>query len=248
MLLDDPYFKLLVLDKTNKPNLLCYLAMHQCVAEKPIEPESWCSFEEKDFGLRIVNHCLRKGHHSILEHPSISFLVQNYPHEVMVQMTRHRMLSFSVQSQRYTGKYLVSLGKKILNNDFNDSELHKYFYIRPIGEYKDRTGTYYKQTLESIEYQSKIIRESLLFYTKMVLSNMPLEQARNFLPQGLRQDFIVTMNPRSLLHFLDLRTPSDAQIEIRDLAFKIFEIFKDWMPEVSDWYEKNRLGKNKLSP
>ena len=58
----------------------------------------------------------------------------------------------------------------------------------------------------------------------------------------------MTFNARSLLHFCDLRIPKDAQSEIRTMAEMLFEEFKIWMPEVAEWYEKNRKGKNKLSP
>ena len=68
------------------------------------------------------------------------------------------------------------------------------------------------------------------------------------LAQAIRQSCVVSGNARAWLHFCDLRTPKDAQGEIRKLALMIFAHFKEWMPEVATWYENNRLGKNKLAP
>lgn len=252
MKLDDSYFQVSVLSKTLRPNLLSYLAMHQCVAEEVINPKDWDLFEEEKLGHRVVNHCLKYGHHSVIEHPTITFLVQGYPHEVMVQLTRHRHLSFSVQSQRYTGERIMKLNKFLVSSGVPDlekaKEIEKLFYVRPVGDYKDRKGNYHKLTQEErIETLLSFINPIDTYFNK-VRVGVSFEMARGSLPQCIRQDFIVTMNARSLLHFLDLRTPKDAQEEIRHLAFKVYEHFEKWMPEVANWYSNSRLGKNKLAP
>ena len=87
-----------------------------------------------------------------------------------------------------------------------------------------------------------------LDYTEGVNNGVAPEQVRDLLPQSIRQDFVVTMNARSLLHFCDLRLPADAQPEIRTLAQILFDELSDWMPEVAEHYRKTRFGKNKLSP
>jgi thymidylate synthase ThyX len=47
---------------------------------------------------------------------------------------------------------------------------------------------------------------------------------------------------------MDLRTKRDAQLEIRTMAHLFFEEFKEWMPEVAEFYESERFEKAKLSP
>jgi thymidylate synthase (FAD) len=249
MSLNDKYFNVSVLSKTLRPNLLAYLAMHQCVTEEPINEKHWLDFREEDLGNRVVNHCIKHGHYSVIEHPSITFLVQSYPHDVMVQLTRHRHLAFSVQSQRYTGDRILALANLIGRSSYGiTDEIDKVFYVRPIGEYKDRKGNYCKWT-DSDRIKALLnFRTPILEFADKVRQNVPYEMARHSLPQSIRQDFIVTMNARSLLHVCDLRCPKDAQLEISNLAYRFFEELKNWMPELANWYEKNRLSKNKLAP
>lgn len=246
LMVTDPYFKVTVLSATKNPNLLCSLAMHQCVAESPIDIDSWQSLSETKLGDRLVKHCIKFGHFSVIEHAVISFLVQGFPHDVLVQLSRHRHLSLSVQSQRYTGQRIIDLANSVNESCCNETE--KLFYVRPIGEYIDRKGRKFLQTKDSRIEELMDCKKSVIKYSDKIAKNMPFEMARNTLPQSIRQDFVVTMNARSLLHFCDLRLPKDAQPEIRTLAFLIFEYYKQWMPEIAEWYEKNRLGKNKLSP
>lgn len=251
MNVNDPYFKISVLSKSERPNLLSYLAMHQCVAESPVVPFEWEKLNEPELGKRVVNHCLKFGHHSVIEHPTITFLVQGYPHHVMVQLTRHRHLSFSVQSQRYTGKRISDLGNYLKKHTAKIqcvSKIEQLFYARPIGEYTDREGNTFLQTKNSRIGELLSYREPIKNYAINVSRKMPFEMAREALPQAIRQDFIVTMSARSLLHLCDLRTPKDAQLEVQDCVYSMFAEFKTWMPEVGSWYESNRLGKNKLAP
>lgn len=266
--INDPYFRVEVLSKTERPSLLCYLAMHQCYAEKPIDQtriDTLAQLDEAELGRRLVEKCIKFGHWSVIEHATISFLVSGFPHSVLGQITRHRHLSFSVQSQRYTGERISKLSEMLLKSNFSskdiddaeydahiatiEEEIKKHFYFRPLDTYTDRNGAKYdygKDELENDIYYVWGNLEHHFYISKKV--GYAHEHSRDFLPQNIRQDFVVTMNARSLLHFCDLRLPADAQPEIRTLAQMIFEQFECWMPEVAEWYKKNRYAKNKLSP
>jgi thymidylate synthase (FAD) len=50
------------------------------------------------------------------------------------------------------------------------------------------------------------------------------------------------------MHFLDLRSKKDAQMEIQAMCDLMWPHFQNWMPEVVGWYETNRLGKARLAP
>jgi thymidylate synthase (FAD) len=244
--INDRYFRVEVLSKTERPNLLSYLAMHQCYSEKVIidEIEKLSELSESELGKRVVNNCLKFGHYSVIEHPTISFCVSGFPHNVMAQATRHRHLSFSVQSQRYTCQRILDV-----SDSFSCDELEKVFYFRPTGFYLDREGNKYEYSQTDRYEDMRITRQLIEFYEgRIKLDGHAPEHARDLLPQNIRQDFVVTFNARSLLHFCDLRLPKDAQLEIRTLAQMLFEQFKQWMPSVAEFYEKNRYGKNKLSP
>jgi thymidylate synthase (FAD) len=249
--INDPHFRVEILAKTERPNLLSYLAMHQCYSENVIidEVEKISQLSEKELGDRVVKNCLKFGHYSVIEPPHITFCVSGFPHNVMAQATRHRLLSFSVQSQRYTGKRIEKLAEQLVEGkEGNYEKIEKVFYFRPMGIYTDRQGDKYLYGDLSREADLEFTWKAIKKYQGQLKSGYAPEHARDFLPQNIRQDFVVTFNARSLLHFCDLRLPSDSQLEIRTLAEMLFEHFKQWMPSVSEFYEKTRKGKNKLSP
>jgi thymidylate synthase (FAD) len=86
-------------------------------------------------------------------------------------------------------------------------------------------------------------------YRKRIDEGYDYELAREvFTPYCVRQNFIVTFNIRSLMHFLDLRAKKDAQQEIQIMANMMMDHFRDWAPEIAKWYTNNRLGKGRLAP
>jgi thymidylate synthase (FAD) len=255
--INDSYFRVEVLSQTERPNLLSYLAMHQCYSEKVIIDEiaKLSTLSESELGKRVVDKCLKFGHFSVIEHPHITFCVSGFPHNVMAQATRHRLLSFSVQSQRYTGDRISKLAHIIRRKAIGDKldmscreAIESVFYIRSQGTYHDRNGNKYEYTINDWSDDVNTVIKSTLDYDDRICKGWSPEHARDMLIQNIRQDFVVTFNARSLLHFCDLRLPSDAQLEIRTLAQMLFEKFSEWMPECAEWYSKHRYAKNKLSP
>jgi len=77
---------------------------------------------------------------------------------------------------------------------------------------------------------------------------MAEEHLRDYLPQNIRQNFVVTFSLRAALHFLDLRAKLDAQVEIQALCEGMVPVIKLWVPEVFHYYEEKRLHKARLSP
>lgn len=245
-LIDDPYFDVQVLSTTDRPNLLCYSAMHQDYSEGAVayEREKLSKLSDEELGRRLVEKCVKFNHWGVLEHPSITFNVIGYPHSVMVQARTHRVgVSFDVQSQRYTGQRIVDAVK---SDKVDISE--DLFYFRPIGTYQDRNGNNYEYDYHDRQTDKHHTECMMIYYHQKLNKGYAPEHARELLPQNIRQNFVVTFNARSLLHFCDLRIPADAQLEIRDLATNLFDLFKVWMPEVAEHYEKTRYGKNKLAP
>jgi thymidylate synthase (FAD) len=187
----------------------------------------------------------------VLEHAHFVFNAVNYPHDVVVQARTHRILSFSVQSQRYTYEKVYNLGKLVAERRPSKPELllNDTFYFRNPGEkYIDREGNKYTYTdADHLEDVDDTLEACVKFAERIDKGYAP-EHARMQLPQNFRQNFVVSGNARALLHFCDLRLPKDAQTEIRDFAEKLFLIYETQMPEVAEWYRKNRYGRNKLSP
>lgn len=178
-----------------------------------------------------------------LEHPAISLDCVGFVHNVMVQARTHRVgVSFDVQSQRYTGRRVL----KVATGDLKPEEV---FYVRPEGLYLDRKGHKYEWRKDDYERQLKFCLAASERYAEGYNTRgMAEEHLRDYLPQNIRQNFVVTWNLRSALHFLDLRAKLDAQIEIQALSEAMVPVMKEWAPEIFSYYEEKRLRKAKLSP
>lgn len=241
-----------LLSATPEPNKTSWLALHQCYSDTAVVSEPLKELTEEEYGHRLVKNCIKYGHWSVIEHPQMTFNVWGFPHDVLVQARTHRHMSFSAQSQRYTYKRLYDLGNQYLLSGFGNtdySEVLDLFYFRqPDWKYLDREGNKYTYTRE--QYESDVIYtfEAVIKFTEKIHNGLAPEHARQLLPQNIRQHFVMSCNARALLHFCDLRLPADAQSEIRQMAEFTFNNFKQYMPEVAAWYEKNRAGKSKLAP
>ena len=161
----------------------------------------------------------------------------------MVQARTHRIgVSFDVQSQRYTGRRVL----KVATGELKPEEV---FYVRPEGLYLDRKGHKYEWTKNDYERQLKFcLAASERFAEGYNTRGMAEEHLRDYLPQNIRQNFVVSFSLRSALHFLDLRAKLDAQVEIQALSEGMIPVMREWVPEIFGYYEEKRLRKAKLSP
>lgn len=248
----DPLLKVEVLASTLYPQTTAWFAMHQCyyhgmVAEEADEKRIGT---EKEYGERLIKHLLEggRGHYSPLEHPTITFNVGYYPHDVMQQYTRHRIgIAFSVQSFRYTSKQILRIGNTSTNTE-RDELLEKTFYFRPVGRYNDRDGKKYDYTWCMRETDKKQIEFIVERYCDLIDKGLSEEHARAVIPYNVRQHFVMSVNARSLMHLLDMRAKKDAQLEAQQLAYQLFTRFKRWMPEIAGWYATKRYERGMLAP
>ncbi len=195
-------------------------------------------------GEWIVDRLLSndKGHWGPLEHPGITFSVAGYVHSVMVQARTHRVgITFDVQSQRYTGERVV----QVANDELSPEDV---FYVRPPGYYTNRYGKKYEWTLVDYNDELDFIYEGCRRYASKYERGMCEEHIRDYLAQAIRQNFVVSLNLRSVLHLLDLRAKMDAQLEIQAFTEQISPLVKEWAPNVWNYYEEKRLHKGKLAP
>lgn len=158
--------------------------------------------------IKALRGALDSGHESVAEHASFTFRVEGVSRVLLAQLTRHRVASYSVQSQRYCG---ADLGLVLPDS-------------MAIGDMID----------EIIEVKCAVKK----LYNKAISLGTPQEDARYFTLQGGVTSLIVTMNARELRHFFSLRCCNRAQWEIRDLARRMLadcsvvapELFKDAGP------------------
>lgn len=163
---------------------LCYSKSDLAKLEERIQSTDQAAFVDKVMSM---------GHESVLEHASFSFLVEGVSRVLLSQLTRHRMASYSVQSQRYCGVKLE--------------------YVTP---------PKIQQSGWKLAYQMHCER-SFTIYQGMVQDGIPEEDARYVIPQGFDCRLMLTMNGRELRHFFSLRCCTRAQWEIRDLAKAMLE-------------------------
>ncbi|MDE5087116.1 MAG: FAD-dependent thymidylate synthase [Trichodesmium sp. St16_bin2-tuft] len=166
-----------------------------------------------------------------VEHPEHNFIANG--------LVVHN--SFDVQSYRFcSGKVIAVADGK--------TDIETAFYLRPVGEYSDRKGKKYYYSAEQREKDLQWCLEASRKYKLDLEFGMSEEHARGKIPFDYRQHFVVSFNCRSLLHFLDLRLKKNAQLEIQKLCELMWPHVQDWVPNIAEWYEKNRLGKAKLAP
>lgn len=230
--------------QTPNPQQVIYAAMHQDYAENFVWDDRDRIPDEAKCGDIIVKNLLagNRGHYGPLEHPQIVLNCGWFPHSTMQQIRTHRVgISFDVQSFRYTGQRIVDVvnGKR---------EVEEVFYLRPIGAYSDRQGKRYDYTPEQRQQDIDWCLTACHRYTERINQGFSEEHARGLIPFDVRQHWVMSANVRSLMHLLDLRWKSDAQLEAQKLCEAIFPHFQAWVPAIAAWYEANRLKKARLAP
>jgi thymidylate synthase (FAD) len=238
----DNYFEVRVIAQTPNPQTVIYAAMHQDYSEDFVASESFPS--EEKCGEILVRRLLSggRGHFGALEHPQWTINAGWFPHSTVQQMRTHRTgISFDAQSGRYTGRRIVDLAEGKLKPN-------EVFYLRPVGEYSDRNGKCYKYTEDERKRDVGDCLSAAKKYAERIEQGFSEEHARGLIPFDFRQHWIMSANVRTMLHLFDLRSKADAQLECQQLCELMWEPFNEWVPAISDWYEKNRKNKARLAP
>ncbi|MCL2760141.1 MAG: FAD-dependent thymidylate synthase [Desulfuromonadales bacterium] len=174
---------------------LCYSSTSIGQLNNRLSEKDIASFLEKIMSL---------GHQSVLEHISFTFGIEGISRACSHQLVRHRIASFSQQSQRYV---------TFKNNDFP--------FIIP-------------ESIENNNKRKKIFCKAIeacsAAYAALIDDGVPAEDARFILPNAAETKIIVTMNGRELLHFFALRCCERAQWEIREMAIEMLKLVKPVAP------------------
>ena len=165
---------------------------------------------EKD-QTKYLSRLSEMGHYSTFEHASFTFGIEGVSRSLLAQITRHRIASFSVQSQRY-----VTLGDD--ENGFD--------YVVP-----PRIAALGEEAAD--EYRAQMAQMNAWYQTwrkRLGTGEASNEDARFVLPNAAATRMLVTMNTRELLHFLSLRCCSRAQWEIRSVAWQMLALAYEAAP------------------
>lgn len=187
---------------------LCYSAVNVDKLEAGIQEKEQGSFIEKLMDL---------GHLSMFEHAGFTFAIEGVSRSLLAQITRHRIASFSVQSQRYVSEH----SQKSSDGVFD--------YIIPprIIALGEKYADIYCRQMETMQ-------EWYDFWLANLGQNgeSAQEDARFVLPNAAETKILLTMNARELLHFFSLRCCNRAQWEIRELAIRMLKLVKEVAPNI----------------
>lgn len=176
-----------LLSYTPEPEKAIALAARVCSSKKPprdVSPERARS---------LIRELFARGHESVLEHASFSFLIEGVSRVASHQFVRHRLASYAQQSQRYV-------------------DLKEAVFVCPpsITEHPHAKIVF-----------SEVVAKARESYEKLCNLGIPKEDARYVFPQAVETNLLVSLNARELLHIFRLRLCRRAQWEIREVVLRM---------------------------
>ncbi|MHA1156287.1 MAG: FAD-dependent thymidylate synthase, partial [Candidatus Heimdallarchaeota archaeon] len=160
----------------------------------------------------IIKRVIDSGHESVAEHVNFTFRISGVSRVTSHQLVRHRMASFSQESQRYSDP--LEVGQKdwavIPDSILENSKARK------IAE------DFLQQSIDARKQLDEL--------------GIELEDSRYLLPNATKTAVVMSMNARSLWNFFNFRICNRAQWEIRRLAQMIFYLVNDAAPALFNWW------------
>jgi thymidylate synthase (FAD) len=171
-------------------------------------------FEEPLDKTEFIKRIIDSGHLSVLEHAVFTFNIEGISRACSHQLVRHRVASYSQQSQRYV--------------EFGIDESKLLFVCPPAFKEIDWLEQEFYEAMDDMldKYQAFCLKLQNSGRTKEQAN----EDARYLLPNAAKTNITVTMNARELRHFFELRICKRAQWEIRELAIEMLRICKEEAP------------------
>lgn len=205
--------KVILMNHTPDPERAVAIAARLCYS--PVGVQELERAMSREDMARLIRGVVRMGHHSTLEHASFQFAVEGVSRALTHQLVRHRLASYSQQSQRY-----------VAASGFG-------YVVPPSVEGRP-------ETLAAFE---RVIAEIGRVYDDLLADGVPKEDARYLLPNATETKIVISMNARALRHFFELRCCARAQWEIRRLAYRMLRecrrvaplLFEDAGPPCESW-------------
>ena len=167
----------------------------------------------------FIKGIIKSGHHSVLEHISINFELQNISRACATQILRHRLASYSCESMRYV--------------DMCDLD-----YVTPAG---------IEANEEALAEFNNAVKTAANAYKKLLSLGVKKEDARACLPIATCTRMFFTFNLREILHFLNERMSVRAQREIRLVALNMYCLVKSIYPWLLEGLEDKYLSVKEIT-
>jgi thymidylate synthase (FAD) len=193
--------KIHLLSYTKDAERLCAAAGRSCYSKKAASKLLEEVDEERAGSM--ISEITGMGHHSVIEHASYTFSIEGVSRALTHQLVRHRIASFSQQSQRYVS-------------------IKEPSYVTP----PSVAGS------EALKEKFDAAMSAAWQAYRDLVDKVPAEDARYVLPNACTTNITVTMNARELWHFFTLRTCSRAQWEIREMAEEMLKLLKEVSPHI----------------
>ena len=139
--------------------------------------------------MKLVEHCYKNGHLSVMEHIYFTFKIEGISRACSHQLVRHRHCSFTQRSQRYCSE-----------DDFG--------YVIPPTIQKNGESDSYTLSMNAIDWD----------YAMLTEAGIANEDARYVLPNACETSLYLSCNLRELIHMSNERLCRRAQWEIRELV------------------------------
>ena len=191
----------ILLTHTPEPEKIIAAAAKLCYSQKA-DIQTLMDGLDTEAVNKFIDKLMTMHHESPLEHVSFTFAIEGVSRALLAQITRHRIASFSVRSQRYCSE-----------EDFDS--------IMPDPVYQDpKKRAVFRSAMADVK----------IAYNELQDLGSKNEDARSVLPNACATRMIVTMNLRELLHFFNLRCCVRAQAEIRELANRMLILCEEVSP------------------
>ena len=172
-----------------------------------IETAASTCYDSEPTAGKIMNHCYKSGHHSVLEFAEFVFKISGVSRALTHQLVRHRLASFAQRSQRYCkeGGFDYVVPPKIRMNE------------------------------EAVEIYKESLNQIRTAYEDLINLGIPAEDARFILPNACETQICVKMDLRELIHFCNERLCACSQWEIRQLAQEMKKAVEAVAPECAKY-------------
>lgn len=183
---------------------------------------------DKESTQKYIDMLVSLGHESPLEHASFTFAAEGVSRTLTHQLVRHRLASYSQQSQRYVKidsfEYIIP---PAIEEDLKAKEIFIKAMEADQKTYMDLTDILFEKNYNELINNGLSEKEA-----KSKAEKISIEDARYVFPNACETKIVFTMNARTLLHFFSLRCCNRAQWEIRNLAYEMVKICKSIYPSL----------------
>ncbi len=218
--------KVQLIQYTPNPEEVVASAAKLCYSSVGVEEITQNLTKEKT--SKFINMLMNLGHQSPLEHVSFTFAIEGVSRVLTHQLVRHRIASYSQQSQRYVK---LDQFEYIIPPHIEEDPEAKEIFVKAMEE-DQRTYDKLTEILFNKHFK-KFIKEGLdEKKAKKAAEKKAIEDARFVFPNACETKIVVTMNTRTLIHFFKHRCCNRAQWEIRNLATEMLRLVREVAPNI----------------